>query len=357
MFFNESGNSCRDRISHLQSLSITHFLWTLSLYFGAFISVLIPAGCSSISTYEATPPASCSKVCVSSPDIRYGNTYLDILTFEDDRLERLDAYQRINDFKGDVAYIESTSGKKIIFLYMGRKPYNQEWSHINSYGGLKETRLYLKHESCDCPTLTGEFRINAGDSSGKAILKPLISEVRIAAISCDFSGTPYADSHITDLKAYLINVNSSCPLSYSTPGKPVEILNHGMLSDDDIITMTDPGTLYSFLTKHLDSSTLRPECRFLCMPNYGVEGNPGNPPTRLVLEGAINGQTYYWPINIGSQDSGDTYIIERNCCYSFDILIRRKGTTDPDIPFNLKTDDIKLRIEKWTEKKEYGIDF
>ena len=197
MFFNNSGNSCWDRISYLQSLSFTHFLWNLSLKFRAFLSLLIPAGCSSTSIEESLPPAIDYKVPVMLSDIRNGNTHLDILVFENDRLARLDAYQRIDEFNGNIAYIESTGGKKILFLYAGGPHYHFEWSHVNSYGCLKEMRTQLKHESIGQPTLSGECEIDAGGRSGQISLKPLISEVRIEAISCDFSNTPYAGSQIT----------------------------------------------------------------------------------------------------------------------------------------------------------------
>jgi hypothetical protein len=93
------------------------------------------------------------------------------------------------------------------------------------------------------------------------------------------------------------------------------------------------------------------------MPNIGTEGNPGNPPTRLVLEGKIDGHIYYWPINIGHEAQEGTYVAERNHSYIYDIHIRRKGTSDPDIPISIKTGEIKLKVESWIEKKEYGIEF
>ena len=357
MFFNQSGNSCGNRTSHLQSLSITHILWTLLPAFWALLSVLLSAGCSSISIPEATPPVASSKTSVIPTEFGHTNTCMDILTFENDRLGRLDAYQRINDFKEDITYVESTGGKKIIFLCSGGPYYRYNWSRISSYSGLNDMRSYLKYESRESPTRTGELRIIAGDSTGLVSLKPIISQIRIEALSCDFSGTPYADKPITELKAYLINVNSSCPLVCPTPEKPIQILNHGKLSTDDIDNMMEPEILYSPITMRLDTSTIRPECCFLCMPNNGMEGRAGNPPTRLVLEGKIDGYTYYWPINIGTGQEKGTHIIERNYSYTYDIHIRRKGTTDPDIPISLETGDITFRIEPWIEKKEYGIEF
>ena len=327
------------------------------LIFRALLTVLIPAGCSSISIPEVISPSLYSKAPIHPTAICNGETHLDILTFENDRPCRLDSYQRISNFNGNIAYVESTSGEKIIFLCSEGPHQRHEWSGIYSYNELYNKRSYLKHECPDHPTRTGECRVNAGDSSSTVTLKPLISEVRIEAISCDFSGTPYAGESISGLKAYLINVNHSCPLAFSTPEKPIQIFNHGKLSDNDIKTMVEPNLLYAEITPYLGTNTLRPECRFICMPNFGTEGSPGNPPTRLVLEGKIKGHTYYWPINIGYEHDTNMFVVERNNRYTYDIHIRSKGTTDPDIPINIKSAEIKLNIEPWVEKKKYGIEF
>ena len=357
MFFKKSGNSCRERTSHLQSLSINHILWALSLLFRAFLTILAPAGCSSIIAPEQNPPVVISKAPLHQPEPSAGNTCLDILIFEDDRLGRLDAYQRISEFDSDIAYVESTGGKKIIFFCTSGPYYRHEWRRINSYSALYQMRAELRHESREFLTRTAECRTTAGDRYGTAVLKPLTCKIQIDAISYDFSGTPYSNSHITDLKAYLINVNSSCPLTCSSPEKPVQIINHGRLSPEDINSMTEPDLVYSHLTDKLEGGRMQPVSDFICMPNHGTEGNPGNPPTRLVLEGVIDGHTYYWPVNVGSDKGKGTYLAERGCCYAYDIHIRRKGTSDPDIPVSTSTGEIKLNVKSWIEKTEYGIEF
>ena len=352
MFFKNSRNSCRERSSHLQSLSTNHILWTLSLIFRAVLIILVPAGCSSIINTELDAPTKSSQTSLHQNSQLTGKTWLDILTFDDDRLARLDAYQTISDYNEDIAYVESTGGKKIIFFCTTGPHHKYEWKGINSYSALNQMLSYLKHESRDLLTKTGECRTTAGDKFASVILKPLVCKIQIEAFSYDFSGTPYSKSQITELKAYLINVNSSCPLIYTYPEKPIQIINHGRLSTEDLKCMTDPSLLYSEI-----NDIQRKAAVFFCMPNYGIEGNHGNPPTRLVLEGRIDGHTYYWPINIGTQVEDGTYIVERNHCYAYDIHIRRKGTTDPDIPISIDTCEIDLNIKSWIEKKEYGIEF
>ena len=59
--------------------------------------------------------------------------------------------------------------------------------------------------------------------------------------------------------------------------------------------------------------------------------------------------TYYWPINVKD--------IERNCRYVYDIVIRRKGTSDPDTPINLDECTVQYDIKPWEEKEECRIRF
>ena len=306
---------------------------------------------------EHLPPEVSHETPLHQVEFAAGDTYLEILTFEDDRLAKLDSYQRIHDFEGNTAYVESTGGEKIIFLCTCGPHRRHEWAQISSYGALCKTYVQLKDECREHLTRTGECRTTAGSSSGHIDLRPLVCNIQIDAISYDFSGTPYSGSHITDLRAYLINVNSSCPLTSSSPEKPVQIINQGKLLIDDVDDMADPAIIYAELAKRFDSGMLKPGYNFLCMPNIGTEGNPGNPPTRLVLEGKIDGHIYYWPINIGHEAKEGTYVAERNHSYIYDIHIRRKGTSDPDIPISIKTGEIKLKVESWIEKKEYGIEF
>ena len=358
MYFKKSGNSCRDRISHSHYLSFFHFLWMLSPAFWAFFFLLLPAGCSSTITTDLALPPAIDRDAGHFPGPSTGNTFLDILTFDDDRLSRLDSYQRISDFNGDIAYVESTNGAKIIFVCHGGCADRLDWAGINSYSALGQMRCRIENESRETPTRTGECRKSENDTEGQIRLRPVTSQVCINTISCDFSGTPYAGRQITHVKAYLINVCGTSGLMDNGRNTTEYLINHGRLHEDDLMRFTDPGLVFSEIADMMGTGVLRPDIHFRCLPNRGSEGSPSNPPTRLVIEGKIDGITYYWPINIGTGDeSGEIYTIDRGSMYSYDILIRRKGTSDPDTPICILNNEIQLDIEPWTEKKDYGIQF
>jgi hypothetical protein len=95
-----------------------------------------------------------------------------------------------------------------------------------------------------------------------------------------------------------------------------------------------------------------PGISLLCYPNPAIEESPGSPHTRLVIEGVIDSQVYYWPVTINKGKG-----IGRGEHYIFDILIRRKGVADPDTPIDDAGVNIRLRIKPWTEKEGYSVGF
>ena len=94
---------------------------------------------------------------------------------------------------------------------------------------------------------------------------------------------------------------------------------------------------------------------YLVTPNETEAEGPGSPFTRLVIEGKVDGTTYYWPININRKDGGTG--ISRNCRYVFDVRLTRLGHTDPDIPVETEDAEIIMEVQPWEELEEYGVRF
>ena len=72
-----------------------------------------------------------------------------------------------------------------------------------------------------------------------------------------------------------------------------------------------------------------------CYPNDSDDDMMGSPPTRMVVQGDIDGATYYYPVDINREGFGYTsgpHGLSRNVKYSYSLLITRKGSTDPDTP-------------------------
>ncbi len=264
---------------------------------------------------------------------------LDILTFENDRLRRLDTYQRLDDFEGTAVHPASTGGEKVFFLCLNSNINRYDWGAIYSYGSLSKYLCNLEDESLSSPTMTGECICMAGEEASAEVY-PLACQVHIETVRCDFSGTPYSSHTIKDVKAYLTNVNASCSLT-GHAGSSTRIINPGMLNPHDVKGFKDRSIIMHEMTEAIGNKILRPDCTFLCYPIDNV--------TRLVIEGRIDSDTYYWPIGLGT--------LERGRRYSYNILIRRKGVSDPDTVIDPTDLEFNFRIKPWTEKEEYQVLF
>lgn len=269
---------------------------------------------------------------------------LDIFTFENDMLCRLDSYQRIENFTGGTAHFSSTGGEKIIFACAESHFKRNDWSNVSSYSSLSKIECNLENEDSSNLTKTGECILTAGSASSTIRLIPLACEIVLESINCDFTGTPYADSLMRNVMVYLTNVSASYPLSYSGEKNPTRIINTGMLNEYEIRHFKHKDIILQDVTDKMGKTIIYPESRLICYPNCTN--------TRIVIEGMIGSETYYWPITI---DDGNA--IKRNCCYTYNIRIKRKGVTDPDIPIIPEDAIVNMMIKPWKEVEEYGVSF
>lgn len=339
------------------SLLIYHSLWITFAHFWVISIILLPAGCSQDVLPEMTSSETVTPIRLSGDISSESGSTLDILSFENDRLRRLDSYQRIEHFKGDSVHIGSTGGEKIFFFCMGSRMGRYSWADISSYAALKKIRCNLEEETVESPVMTGECRFKAGESGCEVAMKALTCQIVIKSLSCDFSGTPYAGEKLHSVRAYLTNVNASCSLIPTGHSGPERIINPGMLHSEDVRRFKREDTIYAELCNELGSVPVGMPRPFLCYENIGNENVIGSPATRLVIEGSIAGMTYYWPIDINRNAPESERGVRQGCRYCFDILIRRKGSTDPDRPIGLSDNEIKLEILSWKEKEDYQVIF
>ena len=123
----------------------------------------------------------------------------------------------------------------------------------------------------------------------------------------------------------------------------------------DVNGFSAPESIFRDIGKEIGINTIKPAITLRCYPNEIEEESPGGSFTRIVIEGKVDGKTYYWPININRNNNGTG--VNRNSRYIYDIRIRRLGSEDPDFAIEPEDADIKLEIEEWEEKEEYGVRF
>lgn len=328
-----------------------------------FLSLVsaLPAVLSGCIPEEAAPVETTTVTAVKVSAIRSAGASavktLDIFAFNDDRLQRMDSYMRYDDYSGETAEVASQAGNKIMFFCANGQRERYSWADVNCLASLDGIQVDLEKEDPAFPVMTASCRTVAGKSPDDPVeLKPLLSCIVLNSISCDFSGMSYEGSTIKDAKAYLTNVNAGCSLTADGMFLPQRIINAGMLNEEDMNEFRTPGMVSCSIATEIGRDMLRPSVCLYCYPNMSDKEGPGTPFTRLVIEGTIDGKTYYWPINVnrsGAEGNG----IGRNSRYVYDITIRRKGSLSPDIAIEATEADIKMTLRQWSEKEGYPVTF
>ena len=293
--------------------------------------VLSPAlffSCSlSLSGSPGTEPDTVMQVPVKFQDgipaADQGEGYIaDIFVFNDDRLQRLDSYQRIACGPGEMPSAASQTGKKIIAAIVNPQSGSYSWEQISSFQALGSMVAELKKESGQKMLMSGYGHAEAGkDAMCEIDVSPLASEVMLRSVRCDET-----------------------------------ICNQGRLRKEDVMEFTDQSLIVRKIANEIGTDTVYPGISFMCYPNECMEETAGSPFTRLVIEGMISGQTCYYPVNInrtGPAGGG----ISRNCRYVFDITIKSTGSSDPDVAVSPEDIDISCMIAPWDEKDGTEIIF
>lgn len=344
---------CRE---HIYSL-ISVFSETILPFLGALTLLnILPAFLYGCSFPEQLPPLPAS-VTVGLTGTQSRIDELDVFVFKNDRMQKLDCYQKIRDPASWDKEVVSGYGDRLIAVCANSQKDIMDWVGISSLPSLQSCRMSLEDESPVYPFMCGIQEVSA-EKEGRytdMTISPLSGTVQLRSICCDFTEKPYAGAKLTDAKAYLTNVNAECSFFDDKDILPTRIINSGGLCVEDMKAMKDASMLYGDFSKDIGRNVINPGFSFICYPNNSVNESPGTPFTRLVIEGKILGETYYWPIDINRENGGNG--ICRNEKYIYDLRITRKGSTDPDIPVRAEDIDIIFEVRKWEEQEAYEVRF
>lgn len=281
---------------------------------------------------------------------------VDALVFNDDRLQRIDCYQRFDEIHDGMLMIGSCGGDKMIAICANSQWDKDEWRSADSYNKFKQMKADLAKEDRNFPLMSATIATSAGSDISGVRLERLSSIIHLNSICCDFSGKPYEGEGISDARVYLTNISGRCNLTGEDSDKIETIINHRGLLRDDLESFSDSSLIINNIN-HITTTLSHPHIELLCYPNTARQESAGTPFTRLVIEGKIQGETWYWPININRASGKDHEGIRRNMKYTYDIIITGKGTKDPDTPVTFDMAEVVSKAEKWTEKDEYYVAF
>lgn len=279
----------------------------------------------------------------------------DIFTFNVDSLGHLDSYQRISGISDGKVLVKSKGGQKRIFVCCNIDLPEKDILNICNEEDLQKSFCRLEDVRRNHHPMMGMTETDTDMAARTVVeLKTMTSEVVLRSVRCDFDGTPYDNEPVTDARVYLTNVNAQSSLA-GIRTMSQRFINVGRLNMEDIYMFTEPEIIVQEIGADITESPVMKDITLLCFHNCGMDEGPGTPYTRLVLEGKIKGETYYWPVAINR--TGDGQGIEANTRYVFDFTIRRKGVRDPDTELYINGSETMMEILQWKEKEEYSVSF
>ncbi len=326
--------------------------FSLSLVLHGCESLPCPDGCFTETTNHSV------KLAVQKP--AGGQiTSIDALVFNNDRLQRIDCYQRFETDVSQTINVSSTSGNKLLMACANTGFSLYDWQIIYTPEGLKQMKFELEDEIREFPVMSGLTYFTAGENNTNLSpleLRRVSAEIVLSSLSSNFEGRAYEGEKLRNIKVYLTNINVTSPI-WDETGIPERYINHGRLNLDEIARFREPSLIYQEIEGEVGKDTITPDIRLWCYPNTCRDEGIGTAFTRLVIQADIQGETWYWPIDINRNEGEGGNGVHRNSVYTYDIVIRRKGSADPDTAISTGDIDIKTDIREWKEKDEYSIPF
>lgn len=293
------------------------------------------------------------EIILKSPAATSSGLEVDLYVFNDDAMGMLDSHSRLHPV-GNTVSAASRKGSKRIVAVANSGEEALDWGSIYTFYNICTAICRLEKDNPHRPVLSGTAVYEAGSNKKFGIeLEPVCSRIRLQSISCNFEGRPYQGKVLSDVKVYLINVCTAASLlPIIGGGCGQEYVNLGGWSDGD----TSGGSLWKMLRFDIDGAVgeakVMPGKTLYCYPNP-ILGGVSQPVSKLVIEGRIDGHTYYYPIVIGESSGG----ILRGADYAIDVSITRLGADDPDSSLSPGTLTTGISVTPWVEKEEETIIF
>ena len=243
--------------------------------------------------------------------------------------------------------IKTTIGKKMV--YVVANAHNTDWSGGITKSDFDQQMAYLYKEDAGNFIMFSSQEVTVQlQTTVTMVLTRMVSRIKLNSVMVSFAGTPYAGVPLQDVKAYLINVQAQKRLVDGS-GTNLKRVNHRKYVPEDMEGITMEGLLYDDLTGSISEATHSQPHYFYCYENNRTQETETNRFTRLVIEGTLNGTTYYYPIPIKE--------LKRNSCYSIDVKIYRPGSLDPDRELEFGALDLTLSVEGWYNLPDSVVEF
>ena len=262
----------------------------------------------------------------------------------------LDAYKKFTaeDLKTlPLLSVKTTTGKKMVYVIAN--------SHVSSWGdnlkrsAFEEQMAFLQNDNVkDFIMFAGKDITVELESTISMALTRMVSRVKLNSVKVSFAGTPNEGTSLQNVKAYLTNVQAQ-KLLLDGSGKDLKLLNSKKYVAEDVTGFAMQGMLYDELAESISETTYNTPHYFYCYENSLTEETESDRFTKLVIEGTLNGVTYYYPVPIKD--------LKRNSCYTIDVRIYRPGSLDPETAVEVGSLDFRLNIQGWNTLPGSTVEF
>ncbi|MBE6225953.1 MAG: hypothetical protein E7121_02530 [Bacteroidales bacterium] len=276
----------------------------------------------------------------------------------------LDAYKKLEGSElASLSGIElrTTTGPKIIYAVVNS--HNENWSGVKTQEDFEGKLASLQKENLGDFTMVGQTEATLQLTTSVSIsVSRLVARVMLATIKTDFSGTPYEGTPLKNVKVYLTNVHGNNCYASGEDSSPAVIFNDKKYNSGDVAGCACSEILYVEMPLDATEVTHALSHYFYCYENMIETESDENRFTRLVIEGQLNGNTYYYPINInregfGYSEGNGHKGVKRNTSYTIDVVICRPGSTDPDHILEYGTLQASINVADWVTVPDVEVEF
>ncbi len=272
---------------------------------------------------------------------------LEIFAFNEDG--SLDAYQ-LYDGGGTPLDIQASTNSSIVVATGVKDIYVVANSHktselgtVKSLSELMAKTSNLKSENVNDFTMVGSElnRTISGNVTIPMELNRLISRVILKKVKTAFTGG-FAGMELTDVSAYLINVNTNSSFGAT------DAVGSSIICDSQYVPSDNSGFTIGNEVIHSGMNNISTTWNETKHFYYCYANNSSDKKTMFVIEGKLNGTTYYYPIAISNNPEAEDYLLGNNLSFEInDLVISRAGSNRPDVEVDKGTISFTLTIKDW----------
>ena len=257
--------------------------------------------------------------------------------------------------------IKSTTGKKIIYAIANS--HKDSWEGVVTIEDFEKEMAFLQKEKLKDFTMVGNVEATLQLTTSVTFsISRYVARVHLSSVKTDFAGTPYEGTSLKNVKIYLVNVYGDKSYAINENSSSSLVLNRRMAVGQDVNNCAMGGLLYDEIVSDITDTPYATQHYFYCYENMIESEGDAMGYTRLVIQGDLNGNTYYYPINInregfGYSDTNGHYGVKRNTSYKLDVIISRPGSTDPDEILEYGTLTTNLNVLDWVTVPVVQVQF